>query len=163
MSIRLVPATAHHAHIIARHMRGNDAIHVLAQTGRMPVDAIAAALAASPRYARVLFLDLVPLAMFGLSPLTVLGDSAQVWCFGTRHIDQHPILFLRQSRRILPQLLAQASVLTNLVADKDLGGRRWLSLLGASYVLQPRVLNGRLFDQFILAAHAKAGAQCQQG
>lgn len=143
-------------------MRGRDQVEVQAQTNQTPLRAMYEALDASPRYARTLFIDLAPLAMFGLAHLSVLGDSAQVWCFGTEHIDAHPVLFMRQSRRLLPELFRHASVLTNLVCEKDIAGQRWLTALGARYVSHPHLRNGRLFGQFILAATAWERAQCRQ-
>lgn len=141
-------------------MRPQDTIEVIAQTGLPVVQAIEQAITHSSRFARLALIDLEPLAVFGLAHLTLLGDSAQVWCFGTRYIDTHPHAFARESVRVVRQMHRLASTLTNYVDEEDAQAAKWLTWLGASFVLQPKPLNGRLFAQFVLTHRGKA---CQQG
>lgn len=112
------------------------------------------------RYARTCFYGLEPLAMFGLANLSILGSSAQVWCFGTTVIDRHPLIFARASLRALAELYRHAPLLTNRVEATDEPALRWLAFLGATYVLQPELRGGRLFGQFILASQQES--KCQQ-
>jgi hypothetical protein len=158
--LRFEPALPAHARVVAETMRERDKAEVIAGWGD-PHAAILNALWHSPRYARTCFYGLEPLAIYGLSGLTILGDSAQVWCFGTTAIDRHPIVFARASRLALATLYRHASVLTNVVDATDAAAMRWLNFLGATYVLDPRPRGGRLFGQFILARANKG--QCQQG
>jgi hypothetical protein len=160
VTFREVPAALHHAPLISRLMRPADVIEVMAQTGLPPRAAIAQAIELSPRYARAVLCDLKPIAVYGLANLTVLGATAQVWCFGTRFIDDYPRAFARHSIRALGRLYRHASTLTNYVDCADERAARWLVWLGAEFVLQPKPLNGRLFDQFVLS---QRGKQCQQG
>jgi hypothetical protein len=150
MRLHFELATPGHARIVAGAMRPQDVAEVRAGWGD-PEEAIRNALYCSPRYARTLFYELEPLAIYGLSGLTILGESAQVWCFGTTAIDRHPLAFARASRLAVAAMLRHASILTNVMDVSDVRTRRWLEWLGATYVLQPALRNGTLFGQFILA------------
>lgn len=158
MKLRFEYPTPGHARIVAASMRERDVLEVRAGWGMEPEAAILAAIDASPREACALFYGLELLAIFGLSHLSILGDSAQVWCFGTRAIDRHPMTFARASKRILSALFRHARILTNIVDIGDEKALRWLRFLGGTYVLQPELRGGRLFGQFILAGEK----QCRQ-
>lgn len=144
-------ATEGHARIIATQMRPSDQDEIRAGWDQEPYEAMLAALANSP-YARTAFHGLEPLAMFGISHLSILGNSAQVWCFGTTAIDRHPLIFARASRRVVSELHMHAPILTNLVDTSDARALRWLAFLGATYVMEPTRRGNRFFRQFILAA-----------
>lgn len=158
MKLRMEIATPAHIRLIAPLMRERDRLEVKAGCDQESEEAMATALVESS-YARTCFYGLEPLAMFGLARLTILGRSAQAWCFGTRAIDDHPLAFARASRQALSDLLSQASVLTNRVDISDEKALRWLAFLGATYVLQPQQRGGRLFAQFILSQEQR---QCQR-
>lgn len=154
--IRFEPAEARHVPLIARSMRPRDVEEISAGWADTPEHAMRRALDMS-YYARVCFVGLEPLAMYGLTPLCVLARTAQVWIFGTRFIDQHKLAFLRASRTGLYGLYQHAAVLTNLIDANDAPAKRWMEWLGGSYVLQPLDRGGRLFQQFVMARPA-----CQQ-
>lgn len=102
-------------------------------------------------YAMTCFHDLEPLAMYGLVPLCLLAQTAQVWIFGTRFIDDHKLAFLRASRTGVHALYHHAAVITNLIDTTDEPAKRWMRWLGGSYVLRPVDRGGRLFQQFVMA------------
>lgn len=160
MKVRFELATDAHARLVAAQMRARDQAEIQAGWNLSPQAAIQVALWDSPRYARTMFYGLEPLAIFGLANLSILGSSAQVWCFGTTAIDRHPLVFARASKRALIELHSYAPILTNLVDASDESALRWLAFLGATYVLQPEARGGRLFGQFILARQQES--QCQQ-
>lgn len=157
MKLRFETAAPGHIRLIAPLMRKRDRLEVEAGCGATLEVAMAIALLES-HYARVCFYGMEPLAMFGLANLSILGSSAQVWCFGTTVIDRHPLVFARASKRALVELHQYAPILTNKVDASDESALRWLAFLGATYVLQPQVCGGRLFGQFILAGER----QCRQ-
>lgn len=157
--IRFEHPTPGHARIVASTMRVRDVLEVRSGWNMEPEEAIRTAIRNSPREVCTLFYGLEILAIFGLAQLAILGDSAQVWCFGTTAIDRHPFVFARASKRILSSLYRHARILTNIVDASDERALRWLQFLGATYVLQPELRGGRLFGQFILAKEQK----CQQG
>ena len=160
MTVRIEEATVRHARLVAQSMRPRDIEEVRASLGLEPFEAIRVAMTSS-YFARTLFIGLEPLALYGLSPLTVLGGAAQVWIFSTRAIDMHRFAFARASRRGLEELYKRASLLTNLVEIGDEPVMRWLEWLGGTYVLPPQPRGGRLFQQFILDRGAE-GRKCRQ-
>lgn len=162
MKIRFEVTQPGHLHLIAEHLRAGDIEEVRALSGLEPLAALSVALHNS-RYARTCFVEHVPLAVFGLSNLTVLGDSAQVWCFGTHFIGRYPLSFLKASRCALAELFGHASLLTNYVELKDAPARSWLAYLGASYVGEPELRGGKLFQQFILVSNTRKATQCRRG
>lgn len=162
MKLRFETATAAHARLVAENMRESDAEEVRCGWGQEPAEAIMFALSQSPRYARTCFYGLEPLAIYGLAWLTLLGESAEAWCFGTTSIDRHPIVFARASRLALASMYRHARTLTNLVPIADGPAVRWLEWLGAEFPDQPYEPRGRLlFAQFVLSSKGKA--QCQRG
>lgn len=159
MKVRFEIVHPGHIRLIAPLMRERDRLEVQAACGASPEVAMAVAILES-HYARVCFYGMEPLAIFGLANLSILGSSAQVWCFGTRLIDRHPLIFARASRLALREMHQYAPILTNRVDASDEAALRWLAFLGATYVLQPENHGGRLFGQFILAAPERK--QCQR-
>jgi hypothetical protein len=143
-------------------MRPRDRREVWAGWGD-PENAIIEAINASPYYARTAFWQLQPLAIFGMRSLTVLGSSAEVWCFGTSAIDEHRIAFLRASKYVVQHMLCVAPVLTNYVDVDDGDAIRWLNWLGACSALPPQRRGGKLFAQFLLMPAQEKEHTCQRG
>lgn len=158
MKVRFEYPTSGHARIVANNMRPQDMEEIRAGWRLEPEEAILTAIRSSPEAAAV-FYGLELWAIFGIAHLTILGESAQVWCFGTTAIDRHAFAFARESKRILSYLHSHARILTNYVDAGDRKALRWLEYLGATYVLQPQMRGGRLFAQFILSQEQR---QCQQ-
>lgn len=149
-----------HAKVVVRGMRARDLEEVLAGWGN-PAQAIEEAIAASPDYARTAFWELEPLAIFGMRRLTVMGASAEVWCFGTKAIDRHPLAFLRASKAVVTQMLRHNPTLTNYVDAHDNEAIKWLCWLGATSALPPQMRGGRLFAQFFLTRPEAKESTCQ--
>lgn len=156
---RVVPAIERHAHLVASNMRARDREEIRDGWEMEPEAAIIECLTKS-YLARTAYLGLEILAIYGLSPITVLGRTSQVWCFGTTAIDEHPLVFARASKRELADLHHHASLLTNLVDVNDSLAMKWLAFLGATRVLQPERRGARLFGQFILAGAERQ--RCRQ-
>ncbi len=162
MSLRFEQAIPAHARIVAQHMRARDINELYAGWGEPEIE-IAKAIGASPLYARTAFWDLEPLAIFGMRALTVLGGSAEVWCFGTRSIERHKLAFLRASRSAVRQMHRWNPMLTNYVDVTDHEAIRWLTWLGARAALPPEERGGTLFAQFFLPRPGTKEPTCQLG
>lgn len=162
MSLRFEVAQHAHAKIVVRAMRARDLEEVLAGWGN-PEVAIHEAIAASPDYARTAFWELEPVAIFGMRRMTLLGSSAQVWCFGTQAIDRHRTAFLRASRGVVREMHRINPMLTNYVDVSDYEALRWLVWLGARSALPPEMRGGRMFAQFFLTAPTLKESTCQLG
>lgn len=158
-NVQIVEATLSHASRVAAQIRPEDRAEIRAGWGLEPLAAMHECLVASA-YARTAFYRSRILGMYGIARPPQLGASGEIWCFGTKAIDDHPVAFLRASRRVLSEMLRDVPILTNVVDVQDERARKWLAFLDARYVLQPRPLGGKLFQQFILAKHGDQ--QCQQ-
>jgi hypothetical protein len=154
--IRFEQAAARHASLVAQCMRARDIEEVRAGWGLEPQPAIATAMRKS-FHMRVAFWDMAPLAVYGLSTLGMLAGSAQLWIFGTRHIDSHRIAFARASRRELAMLHKRVRIITNLIDKNDAPAMHWLQWLGGICELPDQERGGRVFAQFILE-----DKKCQQ-
>lgn len=152
--IRYELAEPRHAALIARSMRARDIAEVAAGWGKEPTSAILDSLGAS-YYARIMFYDLEPLIIYGLTSLCMLSMTAQIWLFGTRYIDDHPLAFCRASKVALRCMRLHAQTITNLVDVSDLPARKWLEWLGGRYVLRDHERGGKVFRQFMIG-----GVQC---
>jgi hypothetical protein len=162
MSLRIEAAQLRHAKIVAQSMRARDFEEVMAGWGR-PDIAIIDAIEASPCYSRTAFWELEPVAIFGMRSLTVLGGSAEVWCFGTAAIDRHRLAFLRASRLVVADMLTRAAILTNYVDITDYDALRWLAWVGARSALPPQSRGGKLFAQFFISKPMVGEQTCQLG
>jgi hypothetical protein len=161
MTVRVEVARAHHIPLIVRGLRERDRAEIRAGWGE-PEYAMLQAVYFSPTFARVAFWELEPLALFGMRPLSVLGGSAEVWCFGTEAIDRHRLAFLRASRSQVQAMWRRAPILTNYVDVNDAAALRWLAWLGARQSLPPESRGGTLFAQFFLTAPQRGAKTCQR-
>lgn len=155
--MRFDPAQTRHLRLIYADMRPTDRLELIAGWGD-PIAAMALCLAES-FYARTVFHDLEPLAMYGLAPMSMLAGHARVWCFGTQAIDRHPFAFARASRLALYALFGHCSLMTNVVDKNDRAAVRWIEWLGGTIVDRQFVHNGMTFQQFVIAGRQ---AQCQR-
>lgn len=146
-----------HARLIASCMRDRDVAEIRACVGRDPEDAILHSLSAS-FYSRICFVGMVPLGIYGLSSLCVMSQTCQVWIFGTRHIDNHRLSFMKASRIAVRALAFHALRVTNYIDSEDAPAHKWLRALGGQLILSDIERGGRRFDQFLLEAKA-----CRQG
>jgi hypothetical protein len=156
--IRFEEARLHHAKLIARDMCLSDIDEVKAGWGADPETAIHMALSSS-YFARTLFLDLKPLAIFGLVPLRIISGTACVWVFGTSAIDEHRIAFAKASRVAVQLLQAQCSLMTNLIDESDKRAMKWMFWLGGTVMMPPQIRAGKRFVQFIVDAGRR---RCRQ-
>lgn len=147
--IRYEQGTDRHASLIARCMRPRDIEEIKAGWGLAPYPAILTAIRNS-FHVRCAFWEMAPLAIYGLSTVGMLSGSAELWIFGTKHIDAHPLAFARASKRELQKLHKRAAIITNLVDRNDAHATRWLQWLGGIFVMPEQRRGGRVFAQFIL-------------
>lgn len=127
--IEVVPARAAHLRSIARRMRAADRDEVFAASGRSPL----ASLTYSLRHSAVAWVALIdgrPEVIFGVADLNVLARVGAPWLLGTDAVTLHRTAFLRGSVDWRRQLLARYDRLRNLVDDRNVASKRWLSWLG---------------------------------
>lgn len=75
-------------------------------------------------------IDGVPVCMFGVTPLSILGGYGSPWLVGTHEIDSHAWAFLHSSRAGILELFEQWGHLQNFVDARNTKAIRWLKYLG---------------------------------
>jgi len=117
---------------IAACMRTDDRREV-AVLGQTPTEALQESLAESSLVYTVL-VEGQPAAMFGLMPLSVIGNHACIWMLtGDPIADIAPITFVRESRQIINRFLDLYPVLENWVDTRYTQAIKWLTLCGAHF------------------------------
>lgn len=67
----------------------------------------------------------------GLIPATVFSTEAYLWMIHTKLCEQHPIPFIRWSRKVIDEALDLFPSIVGLVHYDNASGQRWLEWLGA--------------------------------
>lgn len=117
---------------IAACMRADDRREV-AVLGQTPYEALHESLTESSITYTVLT-DGEPAAMFGLMPLSVIGNHACIWLLTSDLVDSiASITFVRMSRHIISQFLDLYPVLENWVDARYMQAIKWLTLCGAHF------------------------------
>ncbi|MAH44909.1 hypothetical protein CMI37_03720 [Candidatus Pacearchaeota archaeon] len=77
-----------------------------------------------------------PVAMFGVSPLTVgvPKQTGAVWLLGSDRIKDIRTRFLRESRQWLEEISKPYALLANVVHEENALHIRWLQFLGFTFV-----------------------------
>lgn len=130
-SVRIVTATYDHAREAAEAMRDADAAELLAATGLSPLDGLERALDVSERaWAGLIDGDVA--ALWGVQPVTLVGQAAYVWCLTTTVVDRFPLTFAKASIQAMRDLRDDYPVLIGDVDDRYGASCRWLAWLGGS-------------------------------
>lgn len=125
----IVPATIHHAAIIAANIRPDDKAE-LAACGYKPLPAILVSLNAST-HAWTGMVDGEPICIFGVSPWG--DDTGRPWMVGTEQIVKHQKIFLRYCKKCVAIMQDNYSLLHNYVDDRNLLAVKWLKWLGFKF------------------------------
>jgi hypothetical protein len=131
--IEIRPAIALDAIAISRNLRDRDRTVVerhgpAAEVIRIEIEQSIMALTA--------ILDGEIALLWGARTPAPLDDRAYLWMVGTPLIEQHPITFLRHSRRAMRYMASHFHLLYGEVECDYLASQRWLTWLGAR--IQPR-------------------------
>jgi hypothetical protein len=76
----------------------------------------------------------------GIIPGSIFADEAYLWMIHTKICEQHPVHFIRWSRKILNEVLLECPSLFGLCRVDNDYGRQWLTWLGMRF--EPTVHNG---------------------
>lgn len=77
--------------------------------------------------------DGVDACAVGLIPATFLSDNPYLWMIHTKICEQHPLRFIRWSRKVMDEALELYPTLIGLCDCDNIYGRRWLEWLGARF------------------------------
>ena len=142
MNVEIVPASLWHAADLVGRMRPHE-YATLARLGE-PEKVVAQELVKSfQAYAGMI--DNKTVALWGAHVSGVFSDEAYIWLICTGLVDQHPITFLRHSKKILHALAPNFRRVYGVVHvdfDKSI---RWLEWLG--FQVDPAVGPTRRFSR----------------
>ena len=125
----VVPACEAHVAAIAGRVRPADRDELWASAMVTPEVAMAQGLEMS--YDAVTWMvDEMPMAIAGISPGSFLGGVGVPWMVGTTGLVDHPIPFLRASRKMLSSFQERHAHLMNYVDARNTAAIAWLSWLG---------------------------------
>ena len=93
---------------------------------------------------------------YGNMPLCVFGDvsdsagGAVIWELGTNAIRHHKKGFMMSSRKIIHNYLKRYKYLTNVVCMDNHESVRWLKWLGAEFLEDTAIIQGKPFQRFYI-------------
>jgi hypothetical protein len=91
----------------------------------------------------------VPVGLFGVNGVTMLGNNGIVWLLGTDDIKKIGYRFVKHSRKFVKMMNEFYPVIFNYVSIENTVSIAWLKGLGAKFDLaRPFGLEGKLFRYF---------------
>jgi hypothetical protein len=134
--ISVVPATLEHAAYIASRMRKADMEEVAVSSGRGPFTALRESLKSSAQAFTGMVED-VPVCMFGVGVLDILGGVGSPWLLGTDLVEKNAMAFLRRSKVYVRQMTDTFPYLYNYVDARNTLSIKWLKWLGFEMADEP--------------------------
>lgn len=138
--IQLVPASPAHVGRIANRMRGVDR-RECAAFGRVPKESLRLGLRSSV-LAGTALLDGKPIAMFGLTPASIIEDVGRPWLLGTDDVPRCARALLTGASSLIGQMHARFRRLENVVAVDNAAAIRMLRRWGFTVESEVMVIGG---------------------
>lgn len=92
-------------------------------------------------------------AVFGVTPVSLLGGQGMPWLVGTPLIDRHPGAFIRLNRPYIRKMLGICPHLVNVVDARNVKSIVWLKKMGFTLLpAQPMGAAGLPFHPFFMEA-----------
>ncbi len=148
MLVEIVKAEWQHIAPIAENLRDADILEIRLSSNKTPLQAVSEGFEQSIMVWTGMYGD-VPIGMFGLCSLTILGNTGVPWLLGTDEMMKIRRQFLTDSKPYIDQMLSIHPRLVNFVHVDNSAGIRWLHWLG--FDMQPPVKAGpygALFHKF---------------
>jgi hypothetical protein len=93
------------------------------------------------------------MCLFGMAPISLLGDQGVPWMIGTGLVDRHPGAFIRASRPYISRMLALCPQLVNVVDARNVKSIAYLKRMGFTILpAAPTGAAGLPFHPFFLSA-----------
>lgn len=77
--------------------------------------------------------DGVEACAVGVIPLGIFSEKAYLWMIHTRICEQHPLRFIRWSRKVLDEIVGLYPCIVGLCRCDNESAHKWLSWLGADF------------------------------
>jgi hypothetical protein len=130
---------------LARCLRDEDAIEVVAQGYKDSAEALGSAFKGS-KYRFTIVFKGKPVGMFGLCEVD--SNTGNIWLLGAPDLSKMKKYFMRMSKEIVKEMLVEYPVLFAQVDKRYTKTHRWLTWLGAD-VGGDYKLNGVDFNNFV--------------
>lgn len=78
-------------------------------------------------------IDGTPVAMFGIVPQSLVGESANVWFLGAPEMSRIKKTFVKRSRQVIARFLVEYPVLWSAVDCRYVSSISWLRSCGAQF------------------------------
>lgn len=138
MKVRIVvPAHTDHIFWLANNMSEADRDEVAAAVGMGPYRALADSLNRSVAAWTGMAGDSIPVCMFGVTPVDILGGIGSPWLLGTNDVRRYAFTFLRLNRQYIPKMLSLFPLLVNYVDARHEVAIKWLKWLGFKFDPEP--------------------------
>jgi hypothetical protein len=136
---------------IADNMRDEDVKEVWASNRYTPFEALDSSVEASD-FSTVVVIDGVPCSVFGLLVSDILTGTGVPWLLSSSEILKHKSELLRQSPRIISEMLTISPKLNNYVHTENKVSIQWLQWLGFKVEAAiPYGRDGEMFHYFHLS------------
>lgn len=144
--IALVTASPAHVGIIANRMRPDDVVECRA-FGRSPKQALRGALIASI-IAYTVKLDGRPIAMLGLTPVSLIEGTGTPWMLGTEDVYRQGRALMRLGPKVIRSFLDSTPRMSNLVSRRNVRAIRVLRAWGFHIEDEVQMIGGVPFLAF---------------
>ena len=135
---------------IAKHMRKDDVIEIMASGSKGPYQSLVRGVKES-KTTVVASYQGVPMVIYGMSKVNPTTGTASIWMLGTDHVTAYPRQIMVYTRRVLREMLKEARMLTNYTHARHITSVNWSKALGCK--LEEPVKRGpykELFHRFTL-------------
>ena len=139
MIVAIEPARDEHVYRILPNLRARE-MKIVAEIPDPAAVLIEGIRQSSQAFA--LLLDGQVVCLWGVQVRSILADAVYIWLLTSRAIEEHPVLFVRQSRRMREAMLADYAEIEGVVAIDNPVSIRWLGWLGATFA--PSAIEGML-------------------
>ena len=123
------PATLEDIDPLVMRVRPEDVSELWAAAMATPERALRDGILLSPE-SWVGMADDLPLCIFGVAPVSLLGRVGAPWMVGTSDIDRHAFGFLKACKGAVAEMIAPYPYLFNFVDARNDKAVRWLKWLG---------------------------------
>jgi hypothetical protein len=120
------------AFALAPNMRESDKIEIWRSHHRTPESALVAGYTEST-ICLTIERNESPIAMFGICPQTILGNTATIWLLGSPEIEKIQRTFLKHSLYFIEMMLGYYPLLNNYVDIENRQSIRWLKWCRAEF------------------------------
>lgn len=132
MKISIVDANLRHLGEVLDDMRDWELERCVVMFGSN-VENEAARILSQSLMAYAILVDGRCVALYGVYVTNIFADEGYLWMLGTKFLEEHPITFLRHSKKRLEEVRASFSRLYGASSvEIDAGSEKWLKWLGFS-------------------------------